>query len=108
MFDDVFAHYLTNAENVGVKTTGMGSMFRLSYRVSLNDVREGKAFIDALRDGIDWSCVPAYLVGTAVALVTGVLSIHLMRYIGKKRRFGGFAYYCWVIGVLSIILYLIF
>lgn len=66
------------------------------------------AFIDALRDGIDWSCVPAYLVGTAVALVAGVLSIHLMRYIGKKRRFGGFAYYCWVIGVLSIILYLIF
>ena len=66
------------------------------------------ALIDALRDGIDWSCVPAYLVGTAVALVTGVLSIHLMRYIGKKRRFGGFAYYCWVIGVLSIILYLIF
>ena len=66
------------------------------------------AFIDALRDGIDWSCVPAYLVGTAVALVTGVLSIHLMRYIGKKRRFGGFSYYCWVIGVLSIILYLIF
>lgn len=66
------------------------------------------ALIDALRDGIDWSFVPAYLVGTAVALVTGVLSIHLMRYIGKKRRFGGFAYYCWVIGVLSIILYLIF
>ena len=65
-------------------------------------------FIDALRDGIDWSFVPAYLVGTAVALVTGVLSIHLMRFIGKKRRFGGFAYYCWVIGVLSIILYLIF
>ena len=55
------------------------------------------AFVDA-----------AYLVGTAVALVTGVLSIHLMRYIGKKRRFGGFSYYCWVIGVLSIILYLIF
>ncbi len=66
------------------------------------------ALIDALRDGIDWSFVPAYLVGTAVALVTGVLSIHLMRFIGKKRRFGGFAYYCWVIGVLSIILYLIF
>ena len=66
------------------------------------------AFADALRDGIDWSFVPAYLVGTAVALVTGVLSIYLMRYIGKKRRFGGFSYYCWVIGVLSIILYLIF
>ena len=38
----------------------------------------------------------------------GVASIHLMRYIGKRRKFGGFSYYCWVIGVLSIILYLIF
>lgn len=66
------------------------------------------AFADALRDGIDWSFVPAYLVGTAVALISSVVSIHLMRYIGKKRRFGGFSYYCWVIGVLSIILYLIF
>ena len=63
---------------------------------------------DALRDGIDWSFVPAYLIGTAVALVTGVASIHLMRYIGRKRKFSGFSYYCWVIGVLSIILYLIF
>lgn len=66
------------------------------------------AFGDAVRDGIDWSFVPAYLVGTAVALVMGVASIHLMRYIGKRRKFGGFSYYCWVIGVLSIILYLIF
>ena len=66
------------------------------------------AFADAVRDGIDWSYVPAYLIGTAVALVTGVVSIHLMRFIARKRKFGGFSYYCWVIGVLSIILYLIF
>ena len=66
------------------------------------------AFADAVRDGIDWSYVPAYLVGTAVALVVGVGSIHLMRFIARKRKFGGFSYYCWVIGVLSIILYLIF
>ena len=66
------------------------------------------AFADAVRDGIDWSYVPAYLVGTAVALITSVGAIHLMRYVGRKRRFGGFSYYCWVIGVLSIILYLIF
>ena len=66
------------------------------------------AFADAVRDGIDWSFVPAYLVGTAVALVTGIGAIYLMRIIARKRRFGGFSYYCWVIGVLSIILYLIF
>ena len=29
-------------------------------------------------------------------------------FIANKGKFGGFAYYCWVVGVLSIILYLIF
>ena len=48
-FDDVFAHYLTKVENAGVKTTGMGSMFRLSYKVQLKDPAEEKAFIDELR-----------------------------------------------------------
>ena len=62
----------------------------------------------AARDGIDWHSVPAYLIGTAVALVTSVGVIHLMRYISRKGRFGGFAYYCWVVGVLSVILHLIF
>ena len=48
-FEDIFAQFCKSVERAGVKTTGMGSMFRLSYRVSLNDVREEKAFIDALR-----------------------------------------------------------
>lgn len=48
-FDDIFAHYLKKAENDGVKTTGMGSMFRLSYKVQLKDPAEEKAFIDELR-----------------------------------------------------------
>lgn len=48
-FDDIFAHYLKNVENAGVKTTGMGSMFRLSYKVQMKDPKEEKAFIDELR-----------------------------------------------------------
>ena len=48
-FDDIFSHYLKKAENAGVKTTGMGSMFRLSYRVQLKNPTEEKAFIDELR-----------------------------------------------------------
>ena len=42
------------------------------------------------------------------ALVAGIASINLLRYISSKGKFGGFAYYCWVIGVLSIILTMIF
>ena len=48
-FDDTFAHYLRKVENAGVKTTGMGSMFRLSYKIQMKDTREEKAFIDELR-----------------------------------------------------------
>ena len=66
------------------------------------------SFADAFREGIDWQSVPAYLVGTAAAMLSGVICIHLLRYISRKRKFGGFSYYCWVVGVLSIILHLIF
>ena len=48
-FDDIFAHYLSFFESVGVKTTGMGSMFRLSFRIRMKDPAEEKAFIDELR-----------------------------------------------------------
>ena len=48
-FDDTFAHYLKSYENAGVKTTGMGSMFRLSFKIRMKDPTEEKAFIDELR-----------------------------------------------------------
>ena len=59
---------------------------------------------DAVREGIDWSCMPAYMIGMAVAMVSGIAAISLLRYIAEKSRFGGFAYYCWIIGVLSVTL----
>ena len=63
---------------------------------------------DAARDGIDWSCMPAYLIGMAVAMVSGIAAIQLLKYIADRGKFGGFAYYCWLTGVLSIILSMIF
>ena len=49
VFDDTFAEYLKSNELVEVKTTAMGSMFRLSYRVELKDLKQEKEFIDELR-----------------------------------------------------------
>ena len=49
MFDEIFSRYLKSAERLGVKTTGMGSMFRLSFKIRLKDPKEEKAFIDELR-----------------------------------------------------------
>ena len=48
-FDEPFARYLEHVENIGVKTTGMGSMFKLTYQVRLKNPAEEKALIDDLR-----------------------------------------------------------
>lgn len=49
VFASTFSHYLKECEAVGVKTTGMGSMFRLSYRIVMKDASEEKELIDELR-----------------------------------------------------------
>ena len=59
---------------------------------------------DAIDAGIDWASVPAYLVGVAVAAVSGYACIRLLRYIAEKGRFGEFAYYCWAVGALTLVL----
>ncbi len=59
---------------------------------------------DALEVGIDWSQVPVYLVGVIVAAVTGYLCIRLLKMIADKGRFGSFAYYCWAVGVVTLVI----
>ena len=59
---------------------------------------------DALAGEIDWASVPAYLVGVAVAAVSGYACIRLLRYVADKGRFGAFAYYCWAAGALTLVL----
>jgi len=59
---------------------------------------------DAVKDGIIWGDVPVYLVGVAVAAVTGYACIRLLRMIADKGRFGWFAYYCWGVGLLALVL----
>lgn len=48
-FDDVFAEYTKNHTLVSVKTTNMGSLYRLQYRIELKDSEKMKEFIDTLR-----------------------------------------------------------
>ena len=48
-FDDLFSRYLRTCELVSVRTTNMGSLFRLQYRVALKSAAEEKAFIDEVR-----------------------------------------------------------
>ena len=49
VFNETFNRYLKNNELMEVKTTAMGSLFKLSYRIELKDNKEEKDFIDELR-----------------------------------------------------------
>lgn len=49
IFDDIFSEYTTASELMQVKTTNMGSMFRLTYSVTLRDVSREKEMIDKIR-----------------------------------------------------------
>ena len=49
VFDDIFAEYTAEYELIRVKTTNMGSLFRLTYHVALRDAVREKEMIDAIR-----------------------------------------------------------
>jgi hypothetical protein len=49
VFDDIFETYTEKVELEQVKTTNMGSMFDLSYRIILNENVNEKEFLDDLR-----------------------------------------------------------
>ena len=50
VFDDLFEEYTKSHELIKVKTTNMGSMFRLTYDVVLKDVKQEKNLIDIIRE----------------------------------------------------------
>ena len=48
-FTDIFQQYTGSFDLISVKTTNMGSLFKLNYHISLKDLSKEKEFIDALR-----------------------------------------------------------
>lgn len=49
VFDDIFTEYTTSNELEKVKSVNMGSMFKLTYHVTLKTLENEKAMIDAIR-----------------------------------------------------------
>lgn len=49
VFEDLFAEYLSQCENISVKTSNMGSLYKLTYHVTLKDLSQEKQFLDELR-----------------------------------------------------------
>ena len=59
---------------------------------------------DALEGDILWAEVPVYLVGVAVSAVVGYACIRLIKLVADKGKFGFFAYYCWLAGIVTLAL----
>lgn len=48
-FDEVFKEYTTSTKLIKVKTTNMGSLYKLDYIITIKDRSRSKEFIDAIR-----------------------------------------------------------
>lgn len=79
---------------------------RFSFLMSIPAVLGANllSLIDAIADGIDWSMMPLYLAGVATAMISGYAAIRLLKYISSRSSFGGFAYYCWGAGLVTLLL----
>lgn len=49
VFDDIFSEYTSSHELLRVKTTNMGSLFKVTYNIVLSNIDKEKEMIDALR-----------------------------------------------------------
>lgn len=58
---------------------------------------------DAVDAGINMEELPMYIIGVVVAAVVGYFAIRLVKSLSDKGKFGKFAYYCWAVGLGSLI-----
>jgi undecaprenyl-diphosphatase len=77
---------------------------RFSFLLSLPAVLGANIFsmIDAVQKGFDTSLLPIYLAGMAVSTVAGCFAIRLVKALADQGKFGRFAYYCWLVGIVAI------
>lgn len=86
---------------------GMNRGFSVRYSFLLSVPTVIGALILEIRTAsfptMSWSLGGAYAVGTLAAAVTGCLVIRRMLNVVKKRKFFGFAAYCFLLGIAAIV-----
>lgn len=79
---------------------------RFSFLMSLPAVLGANILeiADAAQAGaFDATLLPMYLLGMVVAGVVGYFAIRLVNLLADKGKFGSFAYYCWAVGLISLV-----
>ncbi|MEA4896524.1 MAG: undecaprenyl-diphosphate phosphatase [Oscillospiraceae bacterium] len=91
--------------------TGLNRNFavKFSFLMSLPAVLAATLLelVHAVENGADTAKIPAYLLGMAIAGVTGYFSIKIVKILSQKGKFGKFCWYCFFVGALTIVLTII-
>jgi undecaprenyl-diphosphatase len=89
-------------------TLGLGKDFSVRFAVFLSLpsilVAIIISFFSSFRTAVDWSSFFAYMVGFVVSVLSGYVSILILRVAAAKRSLRNFAYYVWLLGIIAIIL----
>lgn len=96
-------------------TSCLGSGFKKNYAVRFTFILSIPAILGSLifeLTDVDFSLIAAsdmvsYLIGMAVAAVVGFFCIRVMLVIVRRQRFVPFAIYCFALGVVAIVAWLI-
>lgn len=92
-------------------TAGLARGFRRSFAVNYSFLLSLPAILgaclvktgEALRAGVDPRFFPVCALGMLAALLSGCLSIRLVRILSDRGSFGRFRYYCWGLGLLVLL-----
>ena len=96
-------------------TVGMSRGYRTDYAVRFSFLMSIPAVLgstiislfSAVKNGIVWGNVPVYLIGMIFAGVVGYFALSFIKRFITKQPLTYFAYYCWGMGILALILSLV-
>jgi undecaprenyl-diphosphatase len=77
---------------------------RFSFLLSLPAITGAAVLESRYVTSVPSSDLPAYGIGFLMAAITGFLSLNFLFLILKKKKLKIFAYYCWFVGCMTLIL----
>lgn len=93
-------------------TVGLTRGFKRSFAIAFSFLMSLPAiigsvlvtFISALRAGVQWASLPAYIIGMAVAGAVGYIALSFMKRYMLKHPFTYFGFYCLGAGAVTILI----
>ena len=58
---------------------------------------------DVIAEPIPSADIPSYIIGMVTAAVVGFAAMKLLTFISKRSNFTAFSFYCWAVGIITVI-----